>query len=161
MHWSSRRRHGSANLASQGGEPGIEVLSLRQQLEAAQTQIALLKNVVIQALRAQSAAEEALRREQATPQTALAPEGARDPAGAPEPMLGDQLEALTGTVERLQAEVDALHGRAPHEQVAQDAGAAMDEFAFPRLLPRRPWPLPPRKKTRCCRSRAWAASTSP
>jgi outer membrane protein OmpA-like peptidoglycan-associated protein len=112
--------------SAQGGERG-EVLSLRQQLDAAQTQIALLKNVVIQALRAQSAAEEALRREQAKPQTALTQEGPRDPRGAPEPMLAAQLEALTDTVERLQAEVDALHGRTPHAQVAQDAGAAIDE----------------------------------
>ena len=111
----------------QSGAPGADVSSLRQQLEAAQTQIALLKNVVIQALRAQSIAEEALRREQARPQTALAQEGPRAPAGAPEPALADRVEALTDTVERLQAEVDALHGRAPQARVAQDAGAAMDE----------------------------------
>ena len=111
----------------QGGEPGIDVHALRQHLDAAEAQIALLKNVVIQALRAQSAAEEALRRAQATPGAAPGPEGVPGPAGAPEPTLAEQLEALTGRVERLQAEVDALHGRAPDEHVAQDAGAAMDE----------------------------------
>ena len=58
----------------QGGEPGTDVHALRQQLDAAEAQIALLKNVVIQALRAQSAAEEALRREQATPRAAPGPE---------------------------------------------------------------------------------------
>ena len=59
----------------QGGEPGTDVHALRQQLDAAEAQIALLKNVVIQALRAQSAAEEALRREQATPRAAPSLEG--------------------------------------------------------------------------------------
>ena len=111
----------------QGGAPESDVGALRQQLEAAESQIALLKNVVIQALRAQSAAEEALRREQATAGAAVASQGVPDPAGAPEPTFAEQLKALTGRVERLQAEVDALHGRAPHEQVAQDAGAATDE----------------------------------
>src|SRR5688500_16112582 len=53
----------------QGGEgeqiePDADAATLRARLEEAETQIRLLKNVVIQALRAQSAAEEALRREQ-------------------------------------------------------------------------------------------------
>jgi outer membrane protein OmpA-like peptidoglycan-associated protein len=118
---------------TQGGKPGVQVgapesdaVALRQQLEAAESQIALLKNVVIQALRAQSAAEEALRREQAMPGAAAAAQGVPDPAGAPD-TLAEQVETLTGRVERLQAEVDALHGRAPNQQIAQDAGAAMDE----------------------------------
>jgi outer membrane protein OmpA-like peptidoglycan-associated protein len=113
--------------AIQGGAPETDVGALRQQLEAAQAQIALLKNVVIQALRAQSAAEEALRREQATPGAAPALAGVPDPAGAPDPTVAEQVKALTGAVARLQAEVDALHGRAPSQRVAQDAGAALDE----------------------------------
>jgi outer membrane protein OmpA-like peptidoglycan-associated protein len=105
--------------AGGGGAPAAEVIALRQQLEAAETQIALLKNVVIQALRAQSAAEEALRREVAARHTAPGPEVARDPVGAPDPMVADQLEALTDTVQGLRAEVAALRGRAPSEQMAQ------------------------------------------
>jgi outer membrane protein OmpA-like peptidoglycan-associated protein len=115
----------AARVGRQGagaGEPGTEVLALRAQLEAAETQIALLKNVVIQALRAQSAAEEALRREQAAP-TAAAP---RDPGGAPDSALVDQVEALTATVQHLRADVDALRGRRPSEPTAQqDTGSAM------------------------------------
>ena len=101
--------------------------ALRQQLEAAQTQIALLKNVVIQALRAQSAAEEALRREQATPQTAPAP-GRPGPAGAPEPALAEQLEALTDTVERPRKQrwMRCVAGRRTSRS-RKDAGAAMHE----------------------------------
>jgi outer membrane protein OmpA-like peptidoglycan-associated protein len=109
-----------------GGEPGAEALALRAQLEAAETQIALLKNVVIQALRAQSAAEEALRREQAAPPSAAAPAVPRDPGGAPDSTLVDQVEALTATVQRLRADVDALRGRGPSEPPAQqDTGSAM------------------------------------
>jgi outer membrane protein OmpA-like peptidoglycan-associated protein len=114
----------AARVGRQGagaGEPGTEVLALRAQLEAAETQIALLKNVVIQALRAQSAAEEALRREQAAP-TAAAP---RDPGGAPDSALVDQVEAITATVQHLRADVDALRGRGPSEPTAQqDSGSA-------------------------------------
>jgi outer membrane protein OmpA-like peptidoglycan-associated protein len=109
-----------------GGEPAAEVMALRQQLQEAETQIALLKNVVIQALRAQSAAEEALRREQAAPATAPAPEAARAPAEAAD--LAGQLDALTDTVQRLRAEVDALRGRTPSGQAQeQDAGSAARE----------------------------------
>jgi outer membrane protein OmpA-like peptidoglycan-associated protein len=79
--------------------------------------------VVIQALRAQSAAEEALHREQAAAQTAPAAQGA---PGAPAPTVAEQLAALTDTVARLQTEVDALRRRAPNEQVAQ-GGAAPQE----------------------------------
>jgi outer membrane protein OmpA-like peptidoglycan-associated protein len=111
----------------QVGAPESDVVALRHQLEAAESQIALLKNVVIQALRAQSAAEEALRRERAMPGAATAAPGVPDPAGAPEPTLAEQVQALTSRVERLQAEVNALHGRAASEHVAQDAGAGMDE----------------------------------
>jgi outer membrane protein OmpA-like peptidoglycan-associated protein len=112
----------AARVGKQGAgdsEPGSEVRALREQLEAAEAQITLLKNVVIQALRAQSAAEEALRRQQAAGDSASAPEVARDPVGAPYLTLADQLEALTDTVQRLRAEVDALRGRAPSEPMAQ------------------------------------------
>ena len=108
---------------AEGGDPGAQVVALREQLEAAETQIALLKNVVIQALRAQSAAEEALRREQAEEDSASAPEFAREPAAGPAPMLADRLEALTETVQRLQAEVDALRGRTPSERAPEREGS--------------------------------------
>jgi outer membrane protein OmpA-like peptidoglycan-associated protein len=111
---------------AEGGEPAAEVMALRKQLEAAETQIALLKNVVIQALRAQSAAEEALRSEQAARSAAPAPEVARAPAEAAD--LAGQLETLTETVQRLRAEVDALRGRTPSGQAQeQDAGSAARE----------------------------------
>jgi outer membrane protein OmpA-like peptidoglycan-associated protein len=111
---------------AEGGEPAAEVMALRERLEEAETQIALLKNVVIQALRAQSAAEEALRREQAAPHAAPAPEVARDPAEAAD--LADQLETLSETVQRLRAEMDALRGRTPNGQMSeQDAGSAARE----------------------------------
>src|SRR5918996_2979240 len=72
---------------AEGGAPEAEVIALRERLEAAETQIALLKNVVIQALRAQSAAEEALHREQAAGHTPPTPEVARSPAGPSDLML--------------------------------------------------------------------------
>jgi outer membrane protein OmpA-like peptidoglycan-associated protein len=109
---------------AQSGQPGVEVLSLRQQLEAAQTQIALLKNVVIQALRAQSAAEEALRREQETPATTAAPSGVPDPSSAQDPAVAKELAALTASVQGLRAEVNALRDQAPHEQVAEEHAAS-------------------------------------
>jgi outer membrane protein OmpA-like peptidoglycan-associated protein len=99
------------------GQPGTNVVALRQQLEAAETQIALLKNVVIQALRAQSAAEARVR-EQATPQGAAADEGAPEPGGQGDVVVADQLAALTATVRSLQAEVHALRGEVSHAQVA-------------------------------------------
>ena len=111
-----------------GGAPGAEALALREQLQAAETQIALLKNVVIQSLRAQSAAEEALRREQATQRPAPQPALARPTVGSPELMLADQLEALTDTVQRLRAEVDALRGQgAGGQDGAQPAGAVVPQ----------------------------------
>jgi outer membrane protein OmpA-like peptidoglycan-associated protein len=110
----------------EGGEPDTEVMALREQLEAAETQIALLKNVVIQALRAQSAAEEALRREQAAPHAAPASDVARDPAEVSD--LADQLAALSDTVQRLRAEVDALRGRTAGAQMPeQDPGSVARE----------------------------------
>lgn len=108
------------------GEPNAEALALRQRLEAADTQIKLLKNVVIQALRAQSAAEEALRREQAARQNAAAPEAEPDTIGTQDLMLADQLEALTDSVRRLRADVDALRDRTPSEEMpAPDAGSVV------------------------------------
>jgi outer membrane protein OmpA-like peptidoglycan-associated protein len=109
----------------QAGAPGAEALALREQLQAAETQIALLKNVVIQSLRAQSAAEEALRRE-ATQRTAPQPALARTTVGSPELMLADQLEALTDTVQRLRAEVDGLRAqRANGQDATQHAGSVV------------------------------------
>ncbi|HYZ25862.1 MAG TPA: OmpA family protein [Geminicoccaceae bacterium] len=119
---------------AEGGAPGAEVIALRGRLEAAEAQIALLKNVVIQALRAQSAAEEALRRAQGTASGASDPELARDPVEAPDLMLADQLEALTETVQRLRAEVDALRGRGRSEPAEPDAGSAMRQSS-PGALP--------------------------
>ena len=104
---------------AEGSEPGAEVVALREQLEAAEAQITLLKNVVIQALRAQSAAEEALRRRQWEPRSAPAPDVARGPAEAPDFTVADQVEALTDTVRRLRADVEALRSRTPREPMAQ------------------------------------------
>jgi outer membrane protein OmpA-like peptidoglycan-associated protein len=113
---------------AEGGEPSTEVTALREQLEAAETQIALLKNVVIQALRAQSAAEEALRREQAGAHVAPAPNVAPAPAVTRDPDLADQLAALSDTVQRLRAEVDALRGQTPSAQMPeQDARSVARE----------------------------------
>jgi outer membrane protein OmpA-like peptidoglycan-associated protein len=110
----------------QAGAPGAETLALREQLQAAETQIALLKNVVIQSLRAQSAAEEALRREQATQRTVPQPALARTTVGSPELMLADQLEALTDTVQRLRAEVDGLRAQgASGQDATQHAGSVV------------------------------------
>jgi outer membrane protein OmpA-like peptidoglycan-associated protein len=108
-----RGRQGGAGEAI---EPDADVATLRERLEEAETQIRLLKNVVIQALRAQSAAEETLRREQAARQSEAAPEAEPAPADAQDPMLAQQVEALTDSVRQLRADVDALRGRAPGEQ---------------------------------------------
>jgi outer membrane protein OmpA-like peptidoglycan-associated protein len=103
----------------QGGEgeliePDADPATLRARLEEAETQIRLLKNVVIQALRAQSAAEEALRQEQAARQSEAVPEPA--PAASQDPMLAQQVDALTDSVRQLRADVDALRARSPSER---------------------------------------------
>jgi outer membrane protein OmpA-like peptidoglycan-associated protein len=108
-----RGREGGAGEAI---EPDADVATLRERLEEAETQIRLLKNVVIQALRAQSAAEETLRREQAARQSEAAPEAAPAAADSQDPMLAQQVEALTDSVRQLRADVDALRERAPGEQ---------------------------------------------
>jgi outer membrane protein OmpA-like peptidoglycan-associated protein len=105
----------------QGGEgeliePGADAATLRARLEEAETQIRLLKNVVIQALRAQSAAEEALRREQSARQSGAGPQVEPAPAGAQDPVLAQEVEALTDSVRQLRADVDALRARPPSEQ---------------------------------------------
>jgi outer membrane protein OmpA-like peptidoglycan-associated protein len=105
----------------QGGEgeliePDADAATLRARLEEAETQIRLLKNVVIQALRAQSAAEEALRREQAARPAEAAPEAEPAQAGSTDPRLAQQVEALSDSVRELRADVDALRARAPSEQ---------------------------------------------
>jgi outer membrane protein OmpA-like peptidoglycan-associated protein len=104
------RQGGEGELIESDADPA----TLRARLEEADTQIRLLKNVVIQALRAQSAAEEALRDEQAARQSEAAPEPA--PAAAQDPMLAQQVEVLTDSVRQLRADVDALRARAPGEQ---------------------------------------------
>ena len=58
-----------------------------------------------------------LRREQAAArQSETAPEAAPAPAGSEDPMLAQQVEALTDSVRQLRADVDALRSRAPGEQ---------------------------------------------
>jgi outer membrane protein OmpA-like peptidoglycan-associated protein len=98
------------------GDPNADATALRERLQEAETQIRLLKNVVIQALRAQSAAEEALRREQAARQSRAVPEPGPAPTGSQDQMLAAQVEVLTDSVRRLRADVDALRGRAPSEE---------------------------------------------
>lgn len=100
-------------------EGGADAATLRARLEEAETQIRLLKNVVIQALRAQSAAEEALSREQAARQSSGVPEAEPAPAGAQEGMLAQRVEALTDSVRQLRADVDALRSRSPREQTPE------------------------------------------
>ena len=97
-------------------EEGADAATLRAGLEEAETQIRLLKNVVIQALRAQSAAEEALRREQAARQSGGVPEAETAPAGSQDMRLAQRVEALTSSVRQLRADVDALRSRSPGEQ---------------------------------------------
>ena len=116
---------------AEGAAPDAEVVALREQLQAAETQIALLKNVVIQALRAQSAAEEALRREQAEGGTTPAPEAAPEPVGRADPALADQVAALTDTVRRLRADLEALRARTPSEPTAEgDPASVIEEDAM-------------------------------
>lgn len=97
-------------------EPDADAGTLRQRLEEAETQIRLLKNVVIQALRAQTEAEEALLREQAARRGAAAPEAEPAPVEPQELMLAERVEALADSVRLLRADVDALRERPPSEQ---------------------------------------------
>ena len=100
-------------------EPG-EIAALSDRLEAAETQIQLLKSVVVQALRAQSAAETALQRERAAHDAAPG----SDPAGPDELMLSDQLAALTASLDGLREDVAALRAQGPAgPQPAPGAGA--------------------------------------
>jgi len=89
-------------------EPG-EIAALRDRLEAAENQIQLLKSVVVQALRAQSAAETALRRERAAHDAAAGSE----PDEPQEPLLADQIEALTASLDGLREDVAALRAQGP------------------------------------------------
>ena len=102
------------------GDANADATALRARLAEAETQIRLLKNVVIQSLRAQSAAEDALRREQAAARPSVTPPEA-EPAttGSEDLMLAEQVEALTDTVRRLRVDVDALRSRAPSEEPPQ------------------------------------------
>ena len=102
------------------GDANADATALRARLDEAETQIRLLKNVVIQSLRAQSAAEDALRREQAAaPPSVTPPEAEPAPTGSEDLMLAEQVEALTDTVRRLRVDVDALRSRAPSEEPPQ------------------------------------------
>lgn len=95
--------------------PDADEPILREQLEEAETQIRLLKNVVIQALRAQSAAEEALRREQAARQSGAVAEAEPALIESQDLMLAEQVEALADSVRRLRADVEALRDEPPSE----------------------------------------------
>jgi outer membrane protein OmpA-like peptidoglycan-associated protein len=116
-----------------------EVRALRARVEAAESQIQLLKSVVVQALRAQSAAEATLRREREARD--VAPAAGPGATGSDEPMLAAQLEALTQGLDRLREDVAALRtevlsGREPAagsapvpEEAEPAAGAAADPLA--------------------------------
>lgn len=94
-----------------------EVAALRARVEAAETQIELLKSVVVQAMHAQSAAETALRRERE------AQDARKGGAGSPDLMLADQLEVLTDNLESLREEIAAL--RAQREADAPEPAAGV------------------------------------
>jgi outer membrane protein OmpA-like peptidoglycan-associated protein len=98
-------------------EANADATALRARLAEAETQIRLLKNVVIQSLRAQSAAEDALRREQAAARPSVTPPEAEPAAtGSEDLMLAEQVDALTDSVRRLRADVDALRSRPASEE---------------------------------------------
>ena len=101
------------------GDANADATALRARLAEAETQIRLLKNVVIQSLRAQSAAEDALRREAAARPSVTPPEAEPATTGSEDLMLAEQVEALTDTVRRLRVDVDALRSRAPSEEPPQ------------------------------------------
>jgi outer membrane protein OmpA-like peptidoglycan-associated protein len=97
-----------------------EIQTLRQRIEAAETQIQLLKSVVIQALRAQSAAEEALQRERVARD--VAPGAGPDATGSRDLMLADHLAARTESLALLREDVAALRAEAlGNQRPAADA----------------------------------------
>jgi outer membrane protein OmpA-like peptidoglycan-associated protein len=98
-----------------------EIQTLRQRIEAAETQIQLLKSVVIQALRAQSAAEEALQREREARD--VAPGAGPGESESRDLMIADHLEALTESLALLREDVAALRAEALGER-RPAAGAA-------------------------------------
>jgi outer membrane protein OmpA-like peptidoglycan-associated protein len=97
-----------------------EVAALRARVEAAETQIELLKSVVVQALRAQSAAETALRRERE------AQDATKSAAGSADLMLADHLEALTDNLESLREEIAALRAQREADAPEPAAGVPSD-----------------------------------
>jgi outer membrane protein OmpA-like peptidoglycan-associated protein len=110
-----------------------EIRALRARVEAAESQIQLLKSVVVQALRAQSAAEATLRREREARD--VAPAAGPGASGSTEPMLADQLGAVTQGLDRLREDVAALRaevlsgrrpaaGSAPAPEEAEPAASA-------------------------------------
>ena len=142
------------------GDPNADATALRARLQEAETQIRLLKNVVIQALRAQSAAEEALRREQAAaPPSVTPPEAEPAPTGSED---HDARGAGRGAHRHRPAPA-GRRGRAAQPRAERGTagtgpaiGAAALEFhRRPRTDGAIPW-----KKTPCSPRRAWAAATS-
>lgn len=101
--------------------PPDEIQTLRQRIEAAETQIQLLKSVVIQALRAQSAAEEALQREREARD--VAPGAGPGESESRDLMIADHLEALTESLALLREDVAALRAEALGDR-RRAAGAA-------------------------------------
>jgi len=114
-------------------DPDADVATLRGRLEEAETQIRLLKNVVIQALRAQSEAEEALRRERAARSSGAEPEPEPAAGESDYQTLAEQVAALTGSVRRLRADVDDLRARtvqADRQAAASSGGVGEPEDAM-------------------------------
>src|SRR5690606_31523743 len=113
-------------------DPDADAATLRGRLEEAETQIRLLKNVVIQALRAQSEAEEALRRERAARSSETGPEPEPAAGDADYQTLAEQVAALTGSVRRLRADVDDLRVRTAQadRQAASSGGSGEPEDAM-------------------------------
>ena len=161
--WSSRRRHRLGKPGVQGGDAGDAMStrcassSTRRKRRSRCSRTWSFRRCA-RSPRPRRRCAASRRRRARRP----APEAVPGPAGAPDLMLAEQLEALTGSVERLQAEVDALHGRAPDEHAPQDAERRSDESACRRCRHRGGLGrCQPRTRTRCCRGRAWAASYQP
>jgi outer membrane protein OmpA-like peptidoglycan-associated protein len=115
---------GDAELGEAATVRPDDIQTLRQRIEAAETQIQLLKSVVIQALRAQSAAEEALQREREARDAA--PGAGPGESISRELMIADHLEALTESLALLREDVAALRAEALGDR-RPAAGAAQGD----------------------------------
>lgn len=114
------------------GEAPAEVAALRGELQTAQTQIEVLKAVVVEALLAQSSAESELGAIRGDAEAQLAAVRAeRGEVEARNVILADELEAVTDHLTRLQAEVDALRGGAVPSPPIPLLPAAPPEPALP------------------------------